>query len=528
MAITGYIKDWRIAIVIVIVILLAMADVVHGLNFGVEFAGGTEIPITLAHAVNPLQMSTITGILDLRISKFGLNEITVQPVGNSGIYVTVPTTTGSEINNTIAIIKQQGVFQGVVDGREALNGSGIVGGLNNIGTTVTPAGRNVTWTVDFVVTQQAQNRFSRVVFGQANKPIYMFLDRPTQAVVLFNSSLLTGVGSEQQLQIAQMEQAVQLGTNSIPIEFLNSNSSNWQTIYGFLAANKQKYNTIILQRGSPSYIISNITSLNYSLMYENLANMTPQFVQTNNLTSPFILNAWPAVGLLSAPTLSPGLTNGQLTTDTQYEINGVVQANTTLLAAENTATNKSNQIATILSGGALPVQVIVGQPIVTQPTLGKHFEVISAVALLLAILAVGITIVIRYKKLFLITPIILTTLAELFIIGSIMGLVATIDLSAIAGMIAVVGTGVDAQIIITDEVLEGHKETTLKTRISHAFYIIIRNAGLLSLAMLPLFFSALTTEIWFAGATIIGALLGAALTRPAYGAILSKHYGTGE
>ena len=251
--------------------------------------------------------------------------------------------------------------------------------------------------------------------------------------------------------------------------------------------------------------------------------MTPQFV-TGNLTTPTLITSWPAVGLLSAPTLSPSLTTGQVNGNAGYEITGSSQVNGTIQQKINDAQNKSNQISTILSGGALPVQVIVGQPITTPATLGKHFEVISAIALLLAILAVSITIVIRYKKLFLIAPIILTTLAELFIIGSIMGLAATIDLSAVAGMIAVIGTGVDAQIIITDEVLAGHKDTTMKTRMSSAFYLVMRNALLLSLAMLPLFFSALTTEIWFAGATIIGALLGAVITRPAYGAIVSKHY----
>jgi preprotein translocase subunit SecD len=520
MSALDYLKDWRIMIVVAVIIVLAILDVVHGLNLGIEFVGGTQIPITLTQSVNPLEMSSITQILDQRISKFGLSQVTVEPVGNSGIYVQIPSTAGREINSTIAIIKQQGVFQGIVNGREAINGSGILtGGITNPAPIV--SGSNVSYQVDFVITQTAQTQFTKAAFGQANKPIYMFLDRPVDAVVLFNSSILTKEVGTRSVQITEMENALSFGNRTIPIEFINANASNWPSLYGFFASNRNRYNTVVLQQGTSNSVTENLTALNYSLQFVTAANMTPQFIQSNLSV---LIDEWPGVGLLSAPTLSPSLTTGQSSGNAGYVITGESLISGSIQQKINDAQNKSQDITTILSGGALPVQVIVGEPITTPASLGTHFEVISAVALLLAILAVSITIVIRYKKLFLIAPIIMTTFAELFIIGSIMGLAATIDLSAVAGMIAVIGTGVDAQIIITDEVVAGQKDTTMQTRVGHAFYLIMRNAMLLSLAMLPLFFSALTTEIWFAGATIIGALLGAAITRPAYGAIVSKHY----
>ncbi len=139
---------------------------------------------------------------------------------------------------------------------------------------------------------------------------------------------------------------------------------------------------------------------------------------------------------------------------------------------------------------------------------------------------VSVFIVIRYRKIFLVAPILLTTLLELFIIVSIIGLVGTIDLAAVAGMIAVVGTGVDAQIIITDEMLgRCGDNTSAKSVLGNAFYIIWTDAALLVIAMLPLFFStSLVTVVGFSESTIIGALLGVLVTRPAYSAILSRHY----
>jgi preprotein translocase subunit SecD len=77
-------------------------------------------------------------------------------------------------------------------------------------------------------------------------------------------------------------------------------------------------------------------------------------------------------------------------------------------------------------------------------------------------------------------------------------------------MIAVIGTGVDAQIIISDEVLnKTHADMTMKSRLGNAFYIVWADAILLIIAMLPLFFStSLVSVIGFSESTIIGALLG--------------------
>ena len=61
--------------------------------------------------------------------------------------------------------------------------------------------------------------------------------------------------------------------------------------------------------------------------------------------------------------------------------------------------------------------------------------------------------------------------------------------AAVAGMIAIVGTGVDAQIIITDEMLARRGEATMHTVLGNAYYIIWADALLLCLAMMPLFFS---------------------------------------
>ncbi len=530
MGIKHYVTDRRILLLIVIIASLAALDVVYGIHFGIEFVGGTQIPVTLATPVNPEQMSNLTSILQQRVSTFGLKEVTIEGIGNDQIYVIIPSVSGPEINSTINIIDSQGIFDGVVNGKGALNGSSILSG--SIGAVpATQVGTNVSWAVNFYVTTQGAKHFGSTVFGQANQPIYMFLDRPTKAIVLLNSSLLSYQQSgqintfSQSSELSAITIATEFGNRTIPVEVLNPTASNWNSLYSYFASHNSTYKEVIVAKSTPASIKSDLKKLNYTVVQVSSFNMTPTFESTGtslSSTSVFV-STWPAIGLLSAPILSPEITNGSA--GLSYQISGYAPTTLSLQQKISFADNQSKTIASILSGGALPVHVIVDTPTTIKPTLGSEFLVISGAAALLAIIAVAIFITIRYRNIFLIVPILLTTFAELFIIVSIIGLIGTIDLAAVAGMIAVVGTGVDAQIIITDEVLQGNKDQSIKSRFGNAFNIIWINAGLLVLAMLPLLFStSLVTIIGFAESTILGALLGVLITRPAYGAIIRRRY----
>ncbi len=529
MTFIDYIKDRRIMGMLALLVLLGVADLVYGIHLGIEFAGGTQIPITLQTAVNPSEMSSIITTISQRVSSFGLRNPTVQGIGSSEIEVTLPTFSSREVNQTIALIDQQGYFQGILGGREAVNNSDIIGGSSGISPSYQIIGSNVSWVVSFYISQPAAQRFARVAFGQGNKPLYMYLDRPSNTIVILNKSILTGTNVTSLLvstldkKISALQDAVAFSQSPIPIELLSTNGSNWNSVRSFLNSSRSRYSQVIVENGTPSYITSNLIALNYTVKYESIANMTPTFIETNVTNQTIQVQSWPAVGLLSSPIVAAGLANGNISES--YEISGPAPSNLTETQAIAYANNESTFIASILSGGALPVHIIIGTPTVTPPTLGKSFEYISAVALILAVLAVAITIVIRYKKLFLILPIIFTTLAELFIIVSIIGVLGSIDLANIAGMIAVIGTGVDAQIIITDEVLTRGKDSSMRVKLNSAFYIVWADAALLSIAMLPLLFSpSLVDVVGFAESTIFGALLGAFVTRPAYGAILSRRY----
>ncbi len=520
--IKSYIKDRRIWPLILIVVVLAILDFHYGIHFGIEFIGGTQIPITLEHPVNVTAMSALISALQQRVSTFGLKQITVEGVGTSHVYLTIPSVSQSEINQTINIIQSQGKFQGIVNGKEAINGSDILKG--SIGQPAPQQTSNsVTWTVTFFVTQAASEKFARVVFGQANQPLYMFLDRPSSAIILINSSELGNgtLGLTPSVSLAALQGALRFGNRTIPVISVANTNSSISGAMSFLHTNRGKYAEVIASSNINSSIIDFARSNNYTVKLESKGNMTPSYTRISINQS--IVQTWPVIGLLSAPLLNPSITNG--TTSQSYQISGV-SPTSTVKGELDYADTQTKTIASILNGGALPVAIIAGTPTTIPPTLGQRFLYISGIVGIVAIAFVSLFIVFRYRKLFLITPILITTMLELFIIVSVIGLVGTLDLSAVAGMIAVVGTGVDAQIIITDEMLgRSGENASAKTVLGHAFYIIWADAALLVIAMLPLFFStSLVTVVGFSESTIIGAILGVLITRPAYSAILERHY----
>ena len=135
----------------------------------------------------------------------------------------------------------------------------------------------------------------------------------------------------------------------------------------------------------------------------------------------------------------------------------------------------------------------------------------------------------RYRKPKLVLAIIGVSLSEVLIVLGFAVIIGWyLDLSSVAGIIAVIGTGVDHQIIITDEAVyqgQGKKRLVIKTRISRAFFIIFTAAATTIIAMLPLAYVGLGRLRGFAVVTIVGVLSGVLITRPAYGRIVMRIVG---
>jgi preprotein translocase subunit SecD len=178
-----------------------------------------------------------------------------------------------------------------------------------------------------------------------------------------------------------------------------------------------------------------------------------------------------------------------------------------------------------LRAGALPVDVRVANFGQISAPLGEYFKLMSLVALVVAVLTVGLVIYLRYREPRIVLPMVGTNFAEIIILLGIARFIQQLDLASIAALIAVVGTGIDQLVIITDEVLHEGKlpsPALYQKRLSRALTIIMIAAGTVIFAMLPLALMDLSTLKGFAIITILGVLIGVFITRPAYGKIISS------
>lgn len=223
--------------------------------------------------------------------------------------------------------------------------------------------------------------------------------------------------------------------------------------------------------------------------------------------------------LISSPQLDAGLANGVGTTD--IEVSGGE-------ASKEEAQRQATEIHTVLESGALPVKLSISGVNSVSAELGSQFETGSLIAGFLALLAIVAIISFKYKSPSLVVPIIFTSLSELVLILGFASLIHwNLDLAAIAGMIATIGTGVDDQIVMTDEVLarrdKSHRKNIVKTRIKDAFFIVYASAGTLIAAMLPLAYigfargaTGIGMLTGFAVTTVVGVLIGIFITRPVF------------
>jgi preprotein translocase subunit SecD len=235
---------------------------------------------------------------------------------------------------------------------------------------------------------------------------------------------------------------------------------------------------------------------------------------------------------------------------------------------------KAKELYIHLREGALPVNVeVIGSGQVTA-ALGAQFMKQIMIGFIAALLVVAGLIYRRYREKRIVLPMVATSFSEVIMMLGIWALLGwQLDLASIAGIILVIGTGVDHLVIITDELIRGgetgaaasadvangqrSKTTVVQTagsgkglsireraaavaekassakvttagpsgkvyitRLSRAFSIILGAAATTAIAMVPLLVMGFGSLTGFALIIIIGVFLGVGIARPAYGRII--------
>ena len=132
-----------------------------------------------------------------------------------------------------------------------------------------------------------------------------------------------------------------------------------------------------------------------------------------------------------------------------------------MIASTGTGTYGSSQATNLeihLRAGALPVDVSIAGSGGTSAPLGERYKAMVLLAGIFALITVGLVIYYRYREPSIVLPMVLINASEILILLGFIALIRfQMDLPTIAGLIAVMGTGIDQLVVITDEILHEGK-----------------------------------------------------------------------
>jgi preprotein translocase subunit SecD len=502
---------------LVLIVILAIANIgLNGMKFGIDFSGGTRIPIVMEHKVDKDTKNELVQTIKKRVSVLGLSEAKVRAIGDTQVNVEIPSTDDETISSIEETLAHQGVYMGIVDGKIAVTGEDIFSSSISPQPPAQLQRSGADWGVSFSVDREGAERFASAADGKADYPIYMFLDRPTDAALFYTEEQMDGFMRED----SNSRESLNALDDALALD--EGNDINVYIIEEMENVSPGSEDTVALVSNStPSQKVEMIEDLGFEVRILEDEQMRINFTRTES--GVLIVTQLEAAGLLSSPLLAPELTTG--VPSYNFGITGSAPGETRQEIAEN-ARDEEKSIESILKGGSLPVQISLGSRTSLPPSLGSEFLRLSLIAIIVALITISILIGLRYMNIVATLPIVAISIAELVILLSILGSF-TIDLAAMAGIIAAIGVGVDAQIVITDELLkrDGHSR---EDKMDHAFGIIKTNVVVATASMIPLLFSGLVEVIGFAISTIMGSVLGYLLTRPAYASIVGKIIGRSE
>ncbi len=210
----------------------------------------------------------------------------------------------------------------------------------------------------------------------------------------------------------------------------------------------------------------------------------------------------------------------QKITNPQLTVSGKTMP--TLKQAQEDGQKEMKFLQAILSTQKLPTELEVVQSYSISSSRGRALLSNAMGVGLLALLLVAATVALRYRKFTIFIGIFVALISELIIVLGVAAFMKlSIDLAAIGGLIAAIGTGVDDQIIITDEQFrKKNAAKTSKGRLKKAMVIVLLSYATTMAAMVPLYFAGLKVIQGFAFMIVVGITIGVLLTRPAFAAYI--------
>ncbi|MFH1752426.1 MAG: hypothetical protein ABH821_05835 [archaeon] len=523
-------KNWKILLLIILLVVSIASISFNGLKYGIDFKGGTLFQIHLARdVVGVEEMSQVTTTLTQRLDWTGLKDTRVTSWGQDFVLAQIAETDPVKVQRLEELLQRQGKFESILDNNVVFTGADILSVPKDTakGYGFRQAENGFQWQMPFILSDSAARRFAEAAFHQCSvvgfnqetgkeytcKESYFFIDRPIESIIVMSQGqylleqtlprvpeLPDGAGTIQAVDL--------LESADLPLVTFND-------IY-FTEEELQELRTLSLTHGTALIQPDTHKDIKDSLIG---LGFTLREVEEDS-SKPWL---WVVTGLKSVISLSEGITNEDSLTvnDPNFEIfyNLVI---TGYASTPAEAQERLQNLSILLESGSLPVPVESISVETISPFLGREFLFNALLVGLIALLVVALVIYIRYRIVKLVIPILITGLSEvILILGFASAISWSLDLAAVTGILAAVGTGVDDQIIITDELTRDKREKTsgsLLSKIKVAFFIIFAAAATTIATMFPiiLFGFGLGKLVGFAITIIVGVLIGVFITRPAF------------
>ena len=516
---------WAICLIIAIFLLST-----KGLQYGVDFSGGTAFSIVLEEPVPAEDISRVTSVISRRLDWAGLKDAKVNAAGNQYITAQLAESDPEEISKLRTNLLRQGKFEAILDGEVLFVGEEIRSiqkdPAKGYGTSVVDNSGAARWVLPFMLSPEAANRFAEMTFHKCTpigygtqveydcEKTYFFIDRPIDSIIIIDNETYFA-----EREVPSAPELLQSDYLKIE-EILDQVRTKYYVVDSNLTTEQLTEITADLNVYNKAIVSSNVTNSIKEQLRDLGYKVTIKEKSKENI--PWV---WEATGLKSVISLTDSVTNMDAPTLDSPRFQRF--NNLTITGSGETqsqAKERLEEIVVILESGSLPIAIESISTETISPYLGDSFLKNSLLIGLFALLTVAIVLFFRYKLLSLTIPILIADLSEITLLLAALSLISyRLDLASVAGVLAIIGTAVDHKIIITDELIKGKKDETDSNespiaKIKKAFFVIFASAATIMATMLPiiLFSTGLSKLVGFAITVILGSLVGIFISRPAY------------
>lgn len=516
---------WAICLIIAIFLLST-----KGLQYGVDFSGGTAFSIVLEEPVPAEDISRVTSVISRRLDWAGLKDAKVNAAGNQYITAQLAESDPEEISKLRTNLLRQGKFEAILDGEVLFVGEEIRSiqkdPAKGYGTSVVDNSGAARWVLPFMLSPEAANRFAEMTFHKCTpigygtqveydcEKTYFFIDRPIDSIIIIDNETYFA-----EREVPSAPELLQSDYLKIE-EILDQVKTKYYVVDSNLTAEQLTEITADLNVYNKAIVSSNVTNSIKEQLRDLGYKVTIKEKSKENI--PWV---WEATGLKSVISLTDSVTNMDAPTLDSPRFQRF--NNLTITGSGETqsqAKERLEEIVVILESGSLPIAIESISTETISPYLGDSFLKNSLLIGLFALLTVAIVLFFRYKLFSLTIPILIADLSEITLLLAALSLISyRLDLASVAGVLAIIGTAVDHKIIITDELIKGKKDDTDSNespiaKIKKAFFVIFASAATIMATMLPiiLFSTGLSKLVGFAITIILGSLVGIFISRPAY------------